>query len=294
MNPGGFIKMCMHGSPPTHMWQAMEAIDLKMLKVSRCSCASIYCPSWTLSSLQFYSCAIAHLQQAADLHIHHIPTGIWDGEILLIYLISFWQLIPSPPSKLLTIPIKAKKMGLREQEKEVGGPRPCPDSSFCSQSQTASSIDSKELGTGEAELELTDVIKNLPSKDIMWEVARSELHLLVSEVTSQANYSLRIIWDIANGQLLPHNTLVPFSLTLFRCIFIDCSNPLNLISFQVSFLKARTLLYEVHKRLYLCIIYYLLSTYLPTYPPICFRKEGRMEGKKKGIDFCESSILSIT
>lgn len=35
-------------------------------------------------------------------------------------------------SKLLTIPIKAKKMGLREQEKEVGGPRPCPDSSFCS------------------------------------------------------------------------------------------------------------------------------------------------------------------
>lgn len=93
---------------------------------------------------------------------------------------------------------------------------------------------------------------------------------------------------IANGQLLPGNNLVPFSLSLFKCIFIDCSTPLNLISSQVSFSKARTLLYEVHKRLYLFIIYYL-----PSYLRICCRKEGRMEGKKTGIDFCESSISSI-
>lgn len=35
-------------------------------------------------------------------------------------------------SKWLTIPIKARAVGLREHEKEVGGPRLCPDSSFCS------------------------------------------------------------------------------------------------------------------------------------------------------------------
>lgn len=38
---------------------------------------------------------------------------------------------------------------------------------FSSWSLTAGSIDFQELGTGEAELVLADVIKNLPSKDTM-------------------------------------------------------------------------------------------------------------------------------
>lgn len=115
--------MCMHRSLPNYAWQTMEAIEFKMFKVSRCPCASIHCPRWTLSSLLFI-----HVQSPTHCKLRSFTSflSLGFGTEKCSFICSPPLNNYSPHLQVVNYSYQSQGHGLRELEKQVGGPRLCP------------------------------------------------------------------------------------------------------------------------------------------------------------------------